>query len=288
MRALRTFVAVVDCGSVTAAARRLHVAQPSLSRQLRRLEREPVRAVRAAAQTAGPERRGATLPPGGTRLVIRGDLAKEAAAALREGALASVVLSATRTTLTDVIAPFLAAWTLEDPVPAVWEDLPAAIYDSIDRGADLAVGTEAPPPQLERLAIAVLPVRAYIRHDDTGPAARLSTWQSWFCADCSCSASSRTPGCRWIGPCPATASVWLGDQVERPRGRPGGGCRRTRRGRGLRRPALRPRPGRDHQQRRSGRRHAARGLGQHPPRAERPCTRSPAGCSCSARHGMAP
>ena len=167
MRALLTFVAVVDSGSVTAAARRLHVAQPSLSRQLRRLEHE------LGFELFDRQHKRLTLSAAGRRflpvardLVVRGDLAKEAAAALREGALASVVLSATRTTLTDVIAPFLATWTLEDPVPAVWEDLPAAIYDSIDRGADLAVGTEAPPPQLEHLAIAVLPVWAYVRHDD--------------------------------------------------------------------------------------------------------------------------
>src|SRR5271165_1022449 len=39
-RRLRAFLAVVDEGTVTAAAERLHVAQPSLSQTLRALERE--------------------------------------------------------------------------------------------------------------------------------------------------------------------------------------------------------------------------------------------------------
>ena len=39
-RQIRYFVAVVDCGSVSAAAARVHVTQPALSRQLQQLERE--------------------------------------------------------------------------------------------------------------------------------------------------------------------------------------------------------------------------------------------------------
>ena len=40
LRLLRCFIAVADAGSVTAAAQQLYVSQPSLSRQLHRLERE--------------------------------------------------------------------------------------------------------------------------------------------------------------------------------------------------------------------------------------------------------
>lgn len=167
LRAVRVFVAVADAGSVTAAAQDLHVAQPSLSRQLRRFEQElgltlfDRRDNRLALSAAGRR-----FLPVARDLLARADLAREAATALREGALASVVLSATGTTLTDVVAPFLATWDAEDPVPAVWEELPADIYASVDRGADLAVGTDPPPSHLAHLALASLPVWAYVPPDD--------------------------------------------------------------------------------------------------------------------------
>ncbi len=167
LRALRTFVTVADTGSVTAASAQLRIAQPSLSRQLRRFEaelglvlfdRRDQRLVLSAA--------GRRFLPIARDLVTRADLAREAAAALREGALTSMVLTATGTTLTDVIAPFLATWGSDDPLPTVWEGLPSEIYGSIERGADLAIGTEPPPAPLARLALAVLPVWAYVPADD--------------------------------------------------------------------------------------------------------------------------
>ena len=40
LRHLRYFVGIVDAGSMAMAGRRLHVSQPTLSRQIRDLERE--------------------------------------------------------------------------------------------------------------------------------------------------------------------------------------------------------------------------------------------------------
>ncbi len=167
VRAARCFVTVADCGSVTAAAHELNTAQPSVSRQLRRFERDLGLALfdrqdqRLVLNAAGRR-----LLPIARDLVTRGDLAREAAAALREGALASVVLTAPGTTLTDVIAPFLATWEPADPVPTVWEELPSGIYGALQRGVDLAIGTQPPPSHLEHLHVATLPVWAYVRADD--------------------------------------------------------------------------------------------------------------------------
>jgi DNA-binding transcriptional LysR family regulator len=165
-RAVRSFVAVADAGSVTAAAQDLRVAQPSLSRQLQRFERELGLALfdrrdKRLVLTAA----GRRFLPIARDLVTREQLAREAASALREGALSSIVLSAPGTTLTDVIAPFLATWMPDDPVPEVWAQTPAEIYGSLERGADLAIGTEPPPKHLRHRVIAQLPVWASIHRD---------------------------------------------------------------------------------------------------------------------------
>ncbi|QIK75815.1 LysR family transcriptional regulator [Nocardioides piscis] len=166
LRLLRYFVAVVDTGSVTAAARHVRVAQPSLSRQVRSLERQLGLVLfdrvegRLTLSSAGQR-----FLPVARDLLARADLAGRAAAAIRDGALTDLTISCPATTLTDVIAPFLATWTADDPMPRVWQRLPAQIYPSLTSGADLAVGTAPPPSSLTSLPLASLPVWAYVRPD---------------------------------------------------------------------------------------------------------------------------
>ena len=164
LRALRCFVAVADSGSVSLAARRLHTAQPSLSRQLQRFEAE------LGLTLFDRSQRRLVLSPAGRRflpvardLVTRAELARETVAALREGAPGSVVLSAPHTTATDVVAPFLATWSPDDPLPTLWEEPSREAYAALDRGADLAIGPDAPPRHLQHLVVADLPVWAYVR-----------------------------------------------------------------------------------------------------------------------------
>lgn len=61
-RHLHTFVAVAECGSVSEAARRLHIAQPALSRQLQALEGD----LKTALLTRSGK--GVALTPAGERL----------------------------------------------------------------------------------------------------------------------------------------------------------------------------------------------------------------------------
>ena len=166
LRLLRYFLAVVDAGSVTGASRVVHVAQPSLSRQLRELERR----LDLTLFTRGEGRlvltsAGRHFLPIARELVARADLAASAAAALRHGAMTTMTISCPGTTLTDVIAPFLATWGPSDPMPTVEERLPAQIYPSVETGADLAIGTVPPPGHLAGLPLASLPVWAYVRPD---------------------------------------------------------------------------------------------------------------------------
>jgi DNA-binding transcriptional LysR family regulator len=109
LRVLRYFLAVADHGSVTAAAHRVRVAQPAVSRQLRALEAELgvelfVRDGRALR--LGPA--GRRLLPIARDLIARADSAQATMTALAHGLNVSLVVAAHATTIADVIAPFVA------------------------------------------------------------------------------------------------------------------------------------------------------------------------------------
>jgi DNA-binding transcriptional LysR family regulator len=163
LRHVRYFLAVVDAGSVTAASSLVHVTQPSLSRQLRLFERGlglPLftrtggRLVLSAA--------GRQFVPVARDLSRRAEAATEAAATLAAGRLQHLRIAAPGTTLTDVLAPFLATLRPDDPLPAVSEELPLHIYEALESGADLAISTEQPPAGLDFQPLAVLPIWAYV------------------------------------------------------------------------------------------------------------------------------
>ncbi len=163
LRTIRYFVAVAEAGSVTAASRGLHVSQPSLSRQLHQLEKElgldlfTRRDGRLVLSPAGRQ-----FLPSARDLLARADAAKAAAAGIRFGGLSTLTVAAPEVTLNDVLAPFFATFTPDDPMPLVTELDPADEFDALDRGADLVVGTKNPPEHLARLRVAELPVFAYL------------------------------------------------------------------------------------------------------------------------------
>jgi DNA-binding transcriptional LysR family regulator len=163
LRTLRYFLAVADSGSVTAAATSLHVAQPSLSRQLRGFEQEL--GIRLFDRGGGRLRLsagGRQFLPVAREVLSRAADAREVAASIAAGRLEQIRIAAPGTTIADVIAPFLATLSPDDPLPTVWAEVPRAIYDTLQRGADLVVGTEPPPARLGSVAVADLPVWAYV------------------------------------------------------------------------------------------------------------------------------
>jgi len=163
LRTLRYFVAVVEHGSVTAAADAVHITQPSLSRQLHAFEKQlGLRLFERRDNRLAVTAAGRHFLPVAKDLLAHADRAAQAAATLAAGRLETVTLSAPGTTLTDVVAPFLATWDSGDPLPFVHAESPPAIYESLARGADLAVGTEPPPEHLASRPVAVLPVWAYV------------------------------------------------------------------------------------------------------------------------------
>lgn len=163
LRHLRYFVATADAGTVSAAAAALHLTQPGLSRQLRQLEHEL--GVALFDRAAGRLRLSATghaLLPLVRDLLERAETLGVAAALHAAGRLERFTIGAPTVTLTDVVAPFLATLSADDPTADVLgaDDLSPA--DALARGADLALGTARPGPPYRSRPLAVLPVWAQV------------------------------------------------------------------------------------------------------------------------------
>ena len=164
LRVLRYFLATVDEGSITAAARRVHVAQPSLSRQLRALESE------LGVALFHREGRAIKLSPAGRRflpivrdLVARADSARAAMTALGRGAQVELTIAAHPTTIADVIAPFVAEQGERLTVPTFVAASADDAYRFLDLAqVDVAVSANVPPRTLASVELARFPIWAQV------------------------------------------------------------------------------------------------------------------------------
>ncbi|TXR58134.1 LysR family transcriptional regulator [Quadrisphaera setariae] len=166
LRTLGYFVATADAGTVSAAAERVHVTQPSLSRQLRGLERE----LGVALFERGQRRlelssAGRALLPRARALLDDAEALRRAARVHARGALERVTVAAPTTTLTDVVSPFLTTLAPDDPVPSVRETDGASAQEALRAGADLVIVAGRPPRPLASRALPPLPVWAYLPAD---------------------------------------------------------------------------------------------------------------------------
>lgn len=163
MRLLQYFLAVAEAGTVSAAARQLHLTQPSLSRQIRQLETQ--------LGLTLFHRRGGRLrltSEGREFQAAAGDLLRhhretaQLASQLAQGHLSAVSLAAPATTLTDILAPFVATFRPEDPVPSVAEiAIDADIVPELSE-YDLVLSPGRPSAKARSLHLASLPVWAYV------------------------------------------------------------------------------------------------------------------------------
>ncbi|MGO3148084.1 MAG: LysR family transcriptional regulator [Leucobacter sp.] len=160
LRTLHYFVAVCEAGSFHAAASKVHVAQPSLSRQIRALEGQLgfalfQRTPRGAVLTTA----GRAYLPIARDLLMRADRAGVAAQAIAQGGATSLTVVAASTTITDVVAPFVASADTNKVIANAVEAYPESVYSVLERGdADFAIGTLAPPDGYESLILG----RAYV------------------------------------------------------------------------------------------------------------------------------
>jgi DNA-binding transcriptional LysR family regulator len=163
LRTLRYFVETADAGTVSAAADAVHVTQPALSRQLRQLERELGTNLfdrvggRLLLSPVGRE-----LLPLARDILTRAERLAVAAATLSHGRLERLMLAAPATTLADVVSPFIATLEVDDPTPSVFASDTLEPLAALRHGADLVITNGRPGDQLDLLALAVLPVWAYV------------------------------------------------------------------------------------------------------------------------------
>jgi DNA-binding transcriptional LysR family regulator len=162
-RRLEYFLAVVDAGTVTAAAEELRIAQPALSRQLRTLEREikmPLfetrgnrlvltQAAHAFVQLA-------------RRLIQQTRATEEAVIALRTGEVSTLTVAATTASIRGFLAPFISTTTGEDPLLLARETTHFGIHETLLHGADFIVSPTTQRPDLETLDLGSIPLKAYV------------------------------------------------------------------------------------------------------------------------------
>ncbi|MCR4514294.1 LysR family transcriptional regulator [Aeromicrobium sp. 50.2.37] len=166
LRTLTYFVAVVDAGTVSAAADRVRVTQPSLSRQVRQLERDlGVDLFERHGGRLVLSSAGRSLLPLARDVLASADALRTAARVRAEGGLDRVTIAAPATTLTDVVSPFLASLAPDDPTPSVVETDPLDVDEALRRGADLVVTTRRPRRPLRSAALPELPVWAFVPAD---------------------------------------------------------------------------------------------------------------------------
>ncbi|GAB3200109.1 LysR family transcriptional regulator [Nocardioides hungaricus] len=167
LRHVRYFVATADAGSVSAAAARVHVTQPALSRQLRQLEQDlGVALFDRGAGRLTLNRTGRALLPAARQLLAGADGLRDRARFHARGGLERLTIAAPTVTLTDVVSPFVATMAADDPVIDVLAGDGRTTAEMLRAGADLAIGTDRPPAPMGARSLAVLPVWAYVPADD--------------------------------------------------------------------------------------------------------------------------
>lgn len=162
LRRLEQFLAVVDHGTVTAAAAELRIAQPALSRQLKVLQAElGLELFRHRGTRLELTPAGRSLLPVARALAARVDDARDAVRDIADGRVAKLQVAATPATIRAVLAPFTALLRPEEPLLVTQASGHFDIYEQLFREADLVVSAIAPRSGLATLRLATIPVRAY-------------------------------------------------------------------------------------------------------------------------------
>ncbi|GGE71756.1 LysR family transcriptional regulator [Nesterenkonia cremea] len=175
-RLLRYFAAVAEEGTVSGAAATLHITQPSLSRQLRLLEQHlglklfQRSGVRLVLTSEGREFLSVAH-----QVLQKHHDAEQIAETLAAGRLRRLAIAAPRTTLIDIVAPFIATFTPADPVPEVSETAVEPELHPASGDYDLIISPH-PAGQGHPAGSAESPDASPAEHITSRPLASLPVW----------------------------------------------------------------------------------------------------------------
>ncbi|MFI8946926.1 LysR substrate-binding domain-containing protein [Streptomyces sp. NPDC053750] len=165
IRVLRYFLAIAEAESVTAAARRVHVAQPSLSRQLAGLEQElGVRLFTRRPGSLTLNAAGRRFRPVARDLVRRAEQATEVMAALGDGEQGpEFTVVASPSTVVSFLAPYMARSTAGPVFRDALQTDPNDVFDVLaNSDADIGISTYPAPATLESAVLGRTPVMAQL------------------------------------------------------------------------------------------------------------------------------
>ncbi|TQN42773.1 DNA-binding transcriptional LysR family regulator [Blastococcus colisei] len=166
LRRVEHFLAVVDAGTVTAAAGQIRIAQPALSRQLLQFERDlGIRLFDRARGRLALTPAGREFVPVARELMAHADRTQAAARHLAEGVLDRLLVAAPTATISELLAPFLSTLRRDDPLVLVREVSPTRAYAALETGADLAISPAPVTGSLAHLHIGAVPLRAHVSPD---------------------------------------------------------------------------------------------------------------------------
>ncbi|MGG7508314.1 LysR family transcriptional regulator [Plantibacter sp. YIM 135249] len=154
LHALRMFHAVVETGSVTQAAERLHLTQPAVTGQVRNLERElGLSLLRRSGRGIAPTPAGARLAErAGVLFALERDIERESRR-LRDGDTGSLRIAATSLPANMLLPRWIAEWKRQRPdvdITLTTSNAQEAFERVLHYEADLAIvgGGRTPPTGL--------------------------------------------------------------------------------------------------------------------------------------------
>jgi DNA-binding transcriptional LysR family regulator len=166
LRLVAYFLKVFEAGSISAASREIHIGQPSLSRQIRKLERDLGVVLFTSGSKASATAAGIAFVPIARDLIARAAQAEANIKAMDHKEAVRLTIAGPPTTVADVIAPFIASSGPEGLLSNIREVLPNAVYRELELyRADLVIGSSPPPSHLEYVVIGYSPIWAQLPED---------------------------------------------------------------------------------------------------------------------------